>query len=104
MPSVFSHLRPFIKVCPPLAVPPCQSALSSPTRLSISFSLSVPPSAAWQGYAWFFYAYEATIHALAPGKTKADLSYTQASSHQRGPCGLLSSSVLSILGDYTLAP
>lgn len=31
-----------------------------------------------QGYAWFFYGYEATIHALAgPGKTKADLSYMQ---------------------------
>uniref|UniRef100_A0A7S0R4T1 Mitochondrial carrier protein n=1 Tax=Chlamydomonas leiostraca TaxID=1034604 RepID=A0A7S0R4T1_9CHLO len=30
-----------------------------------------------QGYAWFFYGYEATIAALAPGKTKADLSYGQ---------------------------
>jgi solute carrier family 25 carnitine/acylcarnitine transporter 20/29 len=31
-----------------------------------------------QGYAWFFYGYEATIHYLAgPGKTKADLDYTQ---------------------------
>jgi solute carrier family 25 carnitine/acylcarnitine transporter 20/29 len=31
-----------------------------------------------QGYAWFFFAYEATIHYLAgPGKTKADLDYTQ---------------------------
>ncbi|KAL4431646.1 hypothetical protein ABPG77_001488 [Micractinium sp. CCAP 211/92] len=30
------------------------------------------------GYAWFFYGYEATIHAIAgPGKTKADLSYGQ---------------------------
>jgi len=31
-----------------------------------------------QGYAWFFFGYEATIHYLAgPGKTKADLDYSQ---------------------------
>ncbi|KAF6254069.1 mitochondrial carrier domain-containing protein [Scenedesmus sp. NREL 46B-D3] len=31
-----------------------------------------------QGYAWFFFGYEATIHYLAgPGKTKADLEYWQ---------------------------
>jgi solute carrier family 25 carnitine/acylcarnitine transporter 20/29 len=31
-----------------------------------------------QGYAWFFFGYEATIHLLAgPGKTKADLDYLQ---------------------------
>ncbi|KAJ9529371.1 hypothetical protein QJQ45_013790 [Haematococcus lacustris] len=31
-----------------------------------------------QGYAWFFYGYEATVAALAgPGKTKADLTYSQ---------------------------
>ena len=31
-----------------------------------------------QGYAWFFFGYEATIHYLAgPGKTKADLDYLQ---------------------------
>jgi solute carrier family 25 carnitine/acylcarnitine transporter 20/29 len=31
-----------------------------------------------QGYAWFFFGYEATIHYLAgPGKTKADLDYMQ---------------------------
>jgi hypothetical protein len=31
-----------------------------------------------QGYAWFFFGYEATIHYLAgPGKTKADLNYMQ---------------------------
>jgi len=31
-----------------------------------------------QGYAWFFYGYEATMHYLAgPGKTKADLSYKE---------------------------
>lgn len=31
-----------------------------------------------QGYAWFFYGYEATISALAgPGKSKADLNYWQ---------------------------
>lgn len=31
-----------------------------------------------QGYAWFFYGYEATISALAgPGKTRADLNYMQ---------------------------
>jgi hypothetical protein len=33
-----------------------------------------------QGYAWFFFGYEATIHYLAgPGKTKADLDYLQVS-------------------------
>ena len=37
-----------------------------------------PPPLIAQGYAWFFYAYEATVHALAgPNKTKADLSYGQ---------------------------
>jgi solute carrier family 25 carnitine/acylcarnitine transporter 20/29 len=32
-----------------------------------------------QGYAWFFFGYEATIHYLAGqhGKTKADLEYWQ---------------------------
>ncbi|WIA09154.1 hypothetical protein OEZ86_011739 [Tetradesmus obliquus] len=31
-----------------------------------------------QGYAWFFFGYEATVHYLAgPGKTKADLDYMQ---------------------------
>lgn len=31
-----------------------------------------------QGYAWFFFGYEATINYLAgPGKTKADLHYSQ---------------------------
>uniref|UniRef100_A0A383WP30 Mitochondrial carrier protein n=1 Tax=Tetradesmus obliquus TaxID=3088 RepID=A0A383WP30_TETOB len=31
-----------------------------------------------QGYAWFFFGYEATVHYLAgPGKTKADLEYWQ---------------------------
>ncbi|KAF8059734.1 SPAC4G9.20c [Scenedesmus sp. PABB004] len=31
-----------------------------------------------QGYAWFFFGYEATVHYLAgPGKTKADLHYSQ---------------------------
>jgi hypothetical protein len=33
-----------------------------------------------QGYAWFFFGYEATVHYLAgPGKTKADLEYWQVS-------------------------
>jgi hypothetical protein len=31
-----------------------------------------------QGYAWFFFGYEASVRFLAgPGKTKADLEYWQ---------------------------
>ena len=38
------------------------------------------PPARLQGYAWFFYGYEATMHALAgPNKTKADLDLWQVS-------------------------
>ncbi|KAJ9509058.1 hypothetical protein QJQ45_011593 [Haematococcus lacustris] len=39
-----------------------------------------------QGYAWFFYGYEATVAALAgPGKSKADLTYSQVMA--AGKCG-----------------
>jgi hypothetical protein len=38
-----------------------------------------------QGYAWFFFGYEATIHYLAgAGKTKADLNYMQVRTRVRG--------------------
>jgi hypothetical protein len=38
-----------------------------------------------QGYAWFFFGYEATVHYLAgPGKTKADLEYWQVRHSKHG--------------------
>jgi hypothetical protein len=46
-----------------------------------------------QGYAWFFFGYEATVQYLAgPGKTKADLEYWQVRSTNTRPS--LSSSCL----------
>jgi solute carrier family 25 carnitine/acylcarnitine transporter 20/29 len=40
-----------------------------------------------QGYAWFFFGYEATVHYLAgPGKTKADLHYSQVRRNVGGRC------------------
>lgn len=86
-PSCAKHLNSGVSLCArsheisAFGKPACTQSPHTPTPLPVPPASGLPSTLvchAAQGYAWFFYGYEATIHAIAgPGKTKADLSYGQ---------------------------
>jgi hypothetical protein len=50
-----------------------------------------------QGYAWFFFGYEATVHYLAgPGKTKADLEYWQVGAEMQSVSAVIAWALQSL--------